>query len=54
LFGEHDKVVPPGNAELLAKQIPSSTIRILPHAGHFFPFEIPDEANDVIVKFLKA
>lgn len=54
LFGEHDKVVPPGNAELLAKQIPNSTIRVLSNAGHFFPFEIPNEANDVIVKFLKA
>jgi len=54
LFGEHDKVVPPGNAELLAKQIPNSTVRILPNAGHFFPFEIPDEANDATVKFLKV
>ncbi len=54
LFGEHDKAVPPGNAALLAKQIPNSAIRILPNAGHFFPFEIPDEANQAIVEFLKT
>ena len=54
LFGAHDKVVPPGNADLLAKEIPNSTIHILPNAGHLFPFEVPDEANEVIVKFLKG
>jgi pimeloyl-ACP methyl ester carboxylesterase len=51
LFGAHDKVVPPGNAELLAKEIPDSTLHILPNAGHFFPFEVPEEAVQVIVEF---
>ncbi len=54
LFGEHDKVVPPGNAELLAGQIPNNTIRILRNAGHFFPFEVPDQADAAIVEFLQA
>lgn len=54
LFGAQDKVVPPGNAELLARQIPHSTIALLPDAGHFFPFETPDAANAVIVNFLKG
>lgn len=54
LFGEHDKVVPPGNADLLAREIPNSTIQILPNAGHFFPMEGPDEAVAVIVEFLKG
>jgi pimeloyl-ACP methyl ester carboxylesterase len=53
LFGEHDKVVPPGNAELLAREIPNRTLHILPDAGHFFPFEVPDEAVAVITDFLK-
>jgi len=53
LFGEHDKVVPPGNAELLAREIGSNTIRILPGAGHFFPLEVPEAANEVIIDFLK-
>ncbi|MGD9404209.1 MAG: alpha/beta fold hydrolase [Anaerolineae bacterium] len=54
LFGEHDKVVPPGNAELLHKEIAGSTVKILPNAGHFFPFEVPDEAVEAVIEFLKA
>ncbi len=54
LFGEYDKVVPPGNAELLAKQIPRHTVKILPNAGHFFPLEVPEAANAAITEFLKA
>lgn len=52
LFGEHDKVVLPGNAELLAEKIPYSRIHILSNAGHFFPIEVPETANAVIAKFL--
>jgi pimeloyl-ACP methyl ester carboxylesterase len=54
LFGEHDKVVPPGNAELLAREISNSKTRILPGAGHFFPLEVPEAANEVIIDFLKG
>ena len=54
LFGAHDKVVPPGNADLLAAKLPHSTIHILPDAGHFFPIETPEEANRVIVEFLSG
>ncbi len=53
LFGEHDKVVPPGNAELLAREIPNSTIKILPNAGHFYPFDATDAAVEAVVAFLK-
>lgn len=52
LFGEHDKVVPPGNAELLAREIAGSQTKILPDAGHFFPLEAPDAANGIIIDFL--
>jgi len=51
LFGAHDKVVPPANADLLAKQISGSQIRILPDAGHFFPIEVPEEAAQTVVQF---
>jgi pimeloyl-ACP methyl ester carboxylesterase len=53
LFGEHDKVVPPANAQLLAAQIPGSSIHILPDAGHFFPIETPDAAADAILQFMQ-
>ncbi len=51
LFGAHDKVVPPANAELLARQIPTSRIAILPNAGHFFPLETPQEASQIVIDF---
>ncbi|HSJ56039.1 MAG TPA: alpha/beta fold hydrolase [Anaerolineae bacterium] len=54
LHGQHDKVVPPENARLLAQQIPNSTTKILPDAGHFFPFEVPDEAVGAVVEFLQG
>ncbi len=54
LAGAHDQVVPPKNAELLAKEIPDSTIHILPKAGHLFPFDSPGEAVEAIVSFLKS
>lgn len=53
LFGEHDKVVPPGNAELLAKAIPNARVKILPDAGHFFPLEAPEAAVEAVLEFLK-
>jgi len=54
LFGVHDKVVPPANADLLAKQITGSQIRIFPDAGHFFPIEIPEVASKAVVEFSKG
>jgi 3-oxoadipate enol-lactonase len=53
LFGEHDKVVPPANAELLAMQIAGSQTHILPDAGHFFTLEVPEEAAQVVIQFAK-
>ena len=53
LFGEHDKVVPPDNADLLAREISGSQVKNLSNAGHFFPLEVPDAANELIIDFLK-
>jgi pimeloyl-ACP methyl ester carboxylesterase len=51
LFGEHDKVVPPANAELLSEKIANSKVVILPNAGHFFPIEIPEAAARAVIDF---
>ena len=51
LFGAHDKVVPPANADLLAQKIAGSHAVIFPDAGHFFPIEIPEAASRVITDF---
>lgn len=53
VFGAHDAVVPPANAELLGQQIPHSRIHILPNAGHFFPLETPEEAAQVVAEFIE-
>ena len=53
LFGAHDAVVPPANAELLAQRIPHSREHILPDAGHFFPLETPEDAASVVVEFMR-
>jgi len=52
LFGEHDRVVPPGNAELLKREMPNSEIVILPGAGHMFPIEAPEAAAEAVIEFL--
>jgi len=51
LFGEHDKVVPPANAALLAEKIANSQVVIFPDAGHFFPLEIPEVASKAVIEF---
>lgn len=51
LFGEHDRVVPPGNAELMAEKIPQARVEIIPDTGHIFPIEDPSAAAEVIRKF---
>ncbi|HEX6386604.1 MAG TPA: alpha/beta fold hydrolase [Anaerolineae bacterium] len=53
LFGQHDKVVPPANARLLAQKIRNSAVVILPDAGHFYPLEKPEAAVEVVVSFLQ-
>lgn len=53
LFGAHDAVVPPANADLLARQIAHSRVHILPDAGHFFPLETPEQAAQAVIEFIE-
>lgn len=53
LTGDADQVVPPGNAELLAKKIPGAKVRMLPNAGHLLPIEAPGLMADVLLDFLR-
>lgn len=52
LFGEHDKVVPPGNAELMASKLANATVKIISGAGHIFPIEDPDATVTAITQWL--
>jgi pimeloyl-ACP methyl ester carboxylesterase len=54
LAAEHDGVVPPDNAALMAAQIPDSTVVILPGAGHHFALEIPEVTAETITGFLQG
>lgn len=54
LSGEHDLVVPSGNAALLAQKIPNAQLAILPNTGHIFPLEAPELTAQLITTFLNA
>jgi pimeloyl-ACP methyl ester carboxylesterase len=50
--GDSDKVVPPGNADLLAQVIPNSRVYVLENAGHHFAFDAPDRAAAALIDLL--
>lgn len=52
LFGEYDRVVPPGNADLLISKIANAESKIIPAAGHIFPIEDPAATVNAIHSFL--
>lgn len=52
LFGEHDRVIPPGNAKLLAAKLPHAQTVILPNTGHLFPIEDPEATVKALTGFL--
>ncbi len=52
MFGEHDRVVPPANAGLLARELPRAHVVILHGAGHIFPIEAPMAAAQAVIEFL--
>jgi pimeloyl-ACP methyl ester carboxylesterase len=52
LFGEFDRVVPPGNADLLAEKLPDVQVKIIPNTGHIFPIEDPATTSAILKEFL--
>jgi len=54
VHGEHDDLVPPENARILASAIPGSTLVMLPDASHVFLTDQPERATDAILSFLDA
>jgi 3-oxoadipate enol-lactonase len=52
--GDQDNVVPPGNADLLARVIPNNRVYVLRDAGHLFPFEAPERAVAALVELLRG
>jgi 3-oxoadipate enol-lactonase len=53
LHGTEDRVIAPGNAELLARRIPGAEIRLFEGAGHIFWSEQPEVADRLILDFIE-
>ena len=54
MHGDFDRVVPVGNASLLAAKIPGSKLMIFPNGNHAFTIEMPEQFNAAVVEFLKS
>ncbi|MCG6538431.1 MAG: alpha/beta hydrolase, partial [Syntrophales bacterium LBB04] len=52
ITGDEDKMVPPGNSQLLAEGISGAELYIMQDAGHSFFRERPDEVHRVVTAFL--
>jgi pimeloyl-ACP methyl ester carboxylesterase len=51
VHGAVDRMIPVGNAELMAERIPGARLRVLEDAGHMYPTEEP-KADQAIARFL--
>jgi pimeloyl-ACP methyl ester carboxylesterase len=52
IAGTEDKVAPPENSLILAKQIPASWLVRFKGAGHGLMYQYPDEFSEVVIDFL--
>ena len=53
LHGTEDRVIAPGNAELLAGRIPGAELQLLEGAGHVFWSEQPELADRLVLDFIE-
>jgi pimeloyl-ACP methyl ester carboxylesterase len=54
IHGETDRLIPPGNARLIADRIRGAKLMMIPRAGHIFPTDQPDRAHNAVREFLAA
>jgi len=52
IHGDADRLVPPGNGQLIAARIPNAKLVLIPHAGHIFSTDQPDAARRPVLDFL--
>ena len=52
ICGTEDGRTPPHMSEALHREMPGSTLRMLPDCGHYYPYEKPTETNQLILDFL--
>lgn len=53
MSGDADKLIPVANSRIIASRIPGAELVILKGAGHMFNFEAGEEADRLILDFLK-
>lgn len=52
LAGEHDKIIPLSEMQVLQKNIPESRLEVIKNAAHLSSMENPDDFNKVVAEFL--
>ncbi|HWY21680.1 MAG TPA: alpha/beta fold hydrolase [Candidatus Acidoferrum sp.] len=52
IHGESDRLVPPGNANLIAERIPGAKLVMIPHASHLFLTDQTEVSHHAILQFL--
>jgi pimeloyl-ACP methyl ester carboxylesterase len=52
MTGEEDVLTGVNEAEVMRQHIPNAQLRVLPKAGHYSPWEQPEEAGRVLRQFL--
>jgi len=53
IHGESDRLIPPGNANLIAERIPGARLVMIPHASHLFLTDQTEVSHHTILQFLK-
>lgn len=53
LHGTQDRMVAPGNAEVLSARIPNAELRLLEGAGHLYHSERAAEADEAVLDFVR-
>jgi pimeloyl-ACP methyl ester carboxylesterase len=54
ITGDADRLVPPGNSDILARHIPKARLVKIPGGSHGFNFETPDIFNREVLGFLAS
>lgn len=52
--GDEDILTGPPEAELMHQNVPGSLLKIVPHAGHYSPWEQPEQVGKLLRQFLDS
>jgi 3-oxoadipate enol-lactonase len=54
IAGEEDGLAPVADAETMKANIPNSRLAVIPKAGHYAPWEKPEEVGTLVRQFLDS